>query len=79
MKLLYDAFTEPEPHYAQAIERDKLNPIEVYPKEESTDPWAIWDVKDAGVTRNGNKVDVKMVAVRSTLCPPASRCRRATR
>ncbi len=69
MKLLYDAFTEPEPHYAQIIKADKLHPIEVYPKEENKHPYAIWDVKDAGVTRNGNKVLVKMVAVRSTLTP----------
>ncbi len=69
MKLLYDAFTEPEPHYAQMIKADKLHPIEVYPKEENHHPLAIWDVKDAGVTRNGNKVLVKMVAVRSTLTP----------
>lgn len=27
MKLLYDAFTEPEPHYAQIIKADKLKPI----------------------------------------------------
>ena len=30
---------------------------------------AIWDIKDAGVTRNGRNVLVKMVAVRSTLTP----------
>jgi nitrous-oxide reductase len=69
MRVLYDAFTEPEPHYAQAIHRDKVNPIEVYPKEENDDPWAIWDVADAAVSRNGKKVDVKMAAVRSTLHP----------
>jgi nitrous-oxide reductase len=69
MKLLYDAFTEPEPHYAQIIKADKIKPIEVYPKEENKHPMAIWDVKDAGVTRNGKKVLVKMVAVRSTLTP----------
>jgi nitrous-oxide reductase len=69
MKLLYDSFTEPEPHYAQIIKADKLKPIEVYPREENKHPLAIWDVKDAGVTRTGNKVLVKMVAVRSTLTP----------
>jgi nitrous-oxide reductase len=69
MKLLYDAFTEPEPHYAQIIKADKIKPIEVYPKEENKHPMAVWDVKDAGVTRNGKKVLVKMVAVRSTLTP----------
>ncbi|NIM01927.1 MAG: Sec-dependent nitrous-oxide reductase, partial [Acidobacteria bacterium] len=35
MKLLYDAFTEPEPHYSVTIKADKINAIEVYPKEES--------------------------------------------
>ncbi|MFB3853797.1 MAG: Sec-dependent nitrous-oxide reductase [Vicinamibacterales bacterium] len=71
MKLLLDAFTEPEPHYAQIIKADKLKPIEVYPKEESRHPLAIWDIKDAGVSRQGNKVTVKMVAVRSTFTPTA--------
>jgi len=69
MKLLYDAFTEPEPHYAQIVKADKIRPIEVYPKEENKHPLAIWDVKDAGVTRQGNRVTVKMIAVRSTLTP----------
>ena len=69
MKLLYDAFTEPEPHYAQIVKADKLHPIEVYPKEENKHPLAIWDVKDAGVTRNGNRVTVKMIAVRSSFSP----------
>ena len=69
MKLLYDAFTEPEPHYAQIIKADKLKPVEVYPKEENKNPNAIWDVKDAAVTRNGNEVTVKMVAVRSSFEP----------
>ena len=40
MKLLYDAFTEPEPHYAQIIKADKIKPIEVYPKEENKHPLA---------------------------------------
>jgi nitrous-oxide reductase len=69
MKLLYDAFTEPEPHYAQIIKADKLHPIEVYPKEENKHPHAIWDVKDAGMTRQGDKVLVKAVLVRSTITP----------
>jgi nitrous-oxide reductase len=69
MQLLYDAFTEPEPHYAQIIKADKLHPIEVYPKEENTDPNAIWDVKDAGMTRDGKHVTVKMVAVRTNFTP----------
>lgn len=69
MKLLYDAFTEPEPHYAQLIRADKLKPIEVYPKEENKNPNAIWDMKDASVTRNGTDVTVKLIAVRSSFEP----------
>jgi nitrous-oxide reductase len=71
MKLLYDAFTEPEPHYAQIIDAKKLHPIEVYPKEENHHPLAVWDVKDAGLTRQGDKVTVKVVLVRSTITPTA--------
>jgi len=69
MKLIYDAFTEPEPHYAQIVKADKLHPIEIYPKEENKHPLAIWDVKDAGPTRQGDKVVVKTVVVRSTITP----------
>jgi nitrous-oxide reductase len=76
MRLLYDAFTEPEPHYAQACPADLLNPIEVYPIEENDDPMAIFDINDAGMTRSGNTVDVKMAAVRSTLWPTSFEVRR---
>lgn len=69
MALLFDSFTEPEPHYAQICKADKLHPIEVYPKEENKNPKAIWDVKDAKVVRNGKNVEVQMVAVRSSFEP----------
>jgi nitrous-oxide reductase len=69
MKLLTDSFTEPEPHYAQIIKADKLKPIEVYPKEENKHPLAIWDVKNAGVTREGGKVVARVALVRSTIHP----------
>lgn len=69
MKLLSDSFTEPEPHNAQIIKADRLKPIEVYAKEENKDPNAIWDVKDAGVARQGNSIVVKMIAVRSNFEP----------
>ena len=69
MKLLYDAFTEPEPHYSTAIPATKLNPIEVYPISENKDPHATFDIANARVERTGNRVDVYMVAVRSTLWP----------
>ncbi|MFN0170328.1 MAG: Sec-dependent nitrous-oxide reductase [Bryobacteraceae bacterium] len=71
MKLLYDAFTEPEPHYAQIIKADKLKPIEVYSKAENKHPQAIWDVKDAKIDRAGANVTVKMIAVRSSFEPNA--------
>ncbi|MBP7147841.1 MAG: Sec-dependent nitrous-oxide reductase [Acidobacteria bacterium] len=71
MKLLLDGFTEPEPHYAQIIKADKLKPIEVYPKEENHHPLAIWDIKDAGVTREAGKALAKVVLVRSTIYPTA--------
>ncbi len=69
MKLLYDAFTEPEPHYSQIIKADKLHPIEVYAKEDNHHPLAVWGVDQTGVTRQGNKVTVKMIAVRSSFTP----------
>ena len=69
MGLLMDAFTEPEPHYAQIVKADKIKPIEVYPKEENKHPKAIWDVKDSKVVRNGKNVEIYMIAVRSSFTP----------
>jgi nitrous-oxide reductase len=69
MDMLYEAFTEPEPHFAQILKADAITPIEVYPRAESKNPHAIWEAKDAGVVRNGNVVEVKMVAIRSRFIP----------
>lgn len=69
MSVIYDAFTEPEPHNAQMIKADKLKPIEVYPKDENKNPKAIWDIKDAKIVRNGKNVEVYMVALRSSFEP----------
>jgi len=69
MKMIYEAYTEPEPHYAQIIKADKIKAIEVYPKGESKNPNAIWDLKDARVDRKGNEVVVHMAAVRSSFEP----------
>ena len=76
MRLLYDAFTEPEPHYAQACPRDLLKPIEVYPLDENEHPKAIKSVEEASVTRSGNRVEVKMAVVRSTMYPTKIEVRR---
>ena len=67
--MLYEAYTEPEPHYAQIIKADKIKAIEVYPKAENKNPNAIWDLKDARVERKGNEVVVHMAAVRSSFEP----------
>ncbi len=69
MREIYETFTEPEPHFAQILKADKIKPIEVYPREESKDADAIWDAKDAAVTRHGNVVEVKMLAIRSHYVP----------
>ena len=69
MKMLYEAYTEPEPHFAQLIKADLLKPIEVYPKAENKDPNAIWAAADGKVTRNGNRVEVKLFSIRSYFSP----------
>ncbi len=71
MKLIFDAFPEPEPHYAQIIKADKLKGvIEVYRKGiENKDPNAVWDPKDTKIKREGDTVKVWMTAIRSSLMP----------
>jgi len=79
MKLLYDAFTEPEPHYALIIKADKIDPIEVYKKDDPTwpkNPDAIWAVDEAKIERKGRKVEVWMMAVRSFFAPDVIRVNR---
>jgi len=71
MKTLYEAYTEPEPHFAQLVKADLLRPIEVYPKAENKDPNAIWAASDAKVTRRGNLVEVKLYSIRSYFTPHA--------
>ncbi len=70
MKLIYNSFPEPEPHYAQIIKADKIKGvIELYKKEDNKDPNAIWDPKDARVERDGDTVKVWMTQIRSSLMP----------
>ena len=71
MTELYEAFTEPEPHFAQLVRADVLRPIEVYPKAENKDPNAIWQASDAKVSRKGSVVEVKLYAIRSYFAPNA--------
>jgi len=69
MRMVAEAYTEPEPHFAQILKVSDAKPIEVYPKDENKDPNAIWDMADAGVTRAGREVTAKVIAVRSRFVP----------
>lgn len=69
MKMIAEAYTEPEPHFAQILKVTDVTPIEFYPRAENKDPNAIWDLKEGSVTRNGTTVEAKVVAVRSRFSP----------
>nr|AWJ66205.1 nitrous-oxide reductase [uncultured bacterium] len=69
MKMVAEAYTEPEPHFAQILKVSEINPIEVYPKAESDNPNAVWELKDGISTREGTEVNAKVVAVRSRFSP----------
>ncbi len=71
MKMVYESYTEPEPHFAQLVHRDVLKPIEFYPKAENRDPNAVWLPADAKVTRNAatRTVEGKVYAIRSYFEP----------
>jgi nitrous-oxide reductase len=71
MTELYEAFTEPEPHFAQLVPASLIHPIEVYPKAENKDPNAVWRAEDGKVTRRGNIVEAKVYAIRSYFSPSA--------
>jgi len=76
MKLLYDAFTEPEPHYAVIIKADKLDPVEVYKRDDPywpDNPNAIWTAEEARIERRGKTVEVWMLSVRSFFAPDVIR------
>ncbi|KAA0234258.1 MAG: Nitrous-oxide reductase [Acidimicrobiales bacterium] len=75
MQLLYDMpIGMGEPHYAQIIKADKLEPWAVYP-EVGWDPETQSVKADApqagneGVVRDGNNVTVNMTAIRSHFAP----------
>ena len=69
MSMLYEAYTEPEPHFAQLVRADLLHPIEVYPKAENHNPNAIWAASDAKITRRSGIVEAKIFSVRSYFTP----------
>lgn len=69
MEMLYEAYTEPEPHFAQILKVSAIQPIEVYPKAENHHPQAVWEAAQTGATRQGNQVEVRMMAIRSRFIP----------
>ena len=71
MTMIYEAYTEPEPHFAQLIHRDLIKPIEFYPRAENRDRNAIWAPDGARVTRNAARrtVEGNVYAIRSYFEP----------
>jgi nitrous-oxide reductase len=76
MQVLYDMpIGMAEPHYAQIIKADKLQPFEIYPEigwnpeTMSVDPNAIQSAEEARVERDGNTVEIWMTVVRSHYTP----------
>jgi nitrous-oxide reductase len=75
LQLLYDMpLPDGEPHYAQIIKADKLDPWEVYPEvgwnslTQSPDPNATL-IGEERIERDGNEVTVYMTAIRSHFTP----------
>src|SRR6516165_8741836 len=69
MKMIAEAYTEPEPHFAQILKVSEIQPNEILPKDENKDPNAVWDKDATGVTRTGNQVVAKLTAIRSRFTP----------
>ncbi len=75
MEMVAESYTRPEPHFAQVVDADVLDPVEVYKQDESDHPEAIWSPDDASVERSGNEVTVHMTASRSMFTPDKIRVR----
>jgi nitrous-oxide reductase len=71
MKLLLDFPTVGEPHYAQAIKSELItkNSAKIYPIEENKHPYVAKSEKDAGATREGNNVHIKITTIRTHFAP----------
>lgn len=69
MKMIAEAYTEPEPHFAQILKVSDAQPDEIYPKEGNKDANAVWEKAQTGVTRTGNQVMAKVIAIRSRFNP----------
>ena len=71
MELLLDFPTIGEPHYAQAIQADKIkdNVKQIYEMEDNDHPHAITRIRDNRVERDGDVVRVYMGSTRSHFRP----------
>lgn len=71
MQMILDFPTIGEPHYAQAVEADKIREkqVKIFKIEENKHPYATKGEKDAKVVREGNKVHVYMSSIRSHFAP----------
>lgn len=69
MVMVYEAFTDKEPHFAQIIRADMINTIGFYRRAENKHPHQVWSEDETFVRRNGNIVDVGMRALRSNFVP----------
>ncbi|MDX2207729.1 MAG: Sec-dependent nitrous-oxide reductase [Gemmatimonadales bacterium] len=71
MQMLLDFPTMGEPHYAQALPASliKDKQIKFFSLAENTHPHVVRAESEAGVTREGKRVHVNMVAIRSHFAP----------
>ena len=69
MEMVAEAFTDKEPHFAQVIKADKLDPKRFTRKSENDHPHQVWTEEDTFVERDGKEVHVGMRAVRSNFKP----------
>ncbi|MFD1040504.1 Sec-dependent nitrous-oxide reductase [Virgibacillus byunsanensis] len=64
MEVVGSAPSQPEPHYAQIINADKIKTTEVFEKDEGREN-AVWNKEDAHIERDGDDVHVYGIAMRS--------------
>ena len=71
MQLILDFPTVGEPHYAQGISADRIQPKskKFYPIEENKHPYAALGESQTKVVREGNTVHVYMTSIRSHFAP----------
>ncbi|HET9426085.1 MAG TPA: Sec-dependent nitrous-oxide reductase [Gemmatimonadaceae bacterium] len=71
MKLLLDFPTIGEPHYAQALPASliKDKQLKFFSLKDNANPFVARSEAETGIKRNGRRVDVKMIAIRSHFAP----------